>query len=57
MFWGVIMVDSVSMQVKDVVKMMEIELGEGWILNEQSKVTKIHNTIEYYFPLQKISKH
>lgn len=28
------------MQVEDVVKMMEVELGEGWILNKQSKVAK-----------------
>lgn len=29
------------MQVEDVVRIMEMELGEGWILDEQCKVAKI----------------
>lgn len=41
------MVDLVPMQVADVVHIMEMELGEGWILNKQCKVAKIYDSLQY----------
>lgn len=44
------------MQVEDVVKMMEMELGEGWILNKQSKVAKYKIVLNISISLSRTSQ-